>query len=113
MNARTVNEYQYNNYAPKTKRHSKIIEEIEEFLSSMPINYEFSRKWFKTELSRTYKRSDGSYIPSDYCYNRENKGINYDKQPHYFLFLGKGQYRYVGKNYNFTGNVESNPRIKK
>ena len=113
MNERSLKEYKYNNYAPETKRHSKVIEEIEEFLSSMPINYVFSRKWFATELSQKYKRSAGSYIPSDYCYNRENKGINYDRQPHYFLFLGKGQYQYVGKNYNFTGNVESNPRVKK
>ena len=113
MNERPVKEYKYNNYAPKTKRSSKIIEEIEEFLSSMPKDYVFSTSWFKTEMSKQYKRSAGSYIPSDYCYNRENKGINYDRQPHYFLFLGKGQYKYVGKNYNFTGNVESNPRVKK
>lgn len=65
-----------------------VIEEIEEFIKSMPVGYEFSRKWFKTELSRQYNRSAESYIPSDYCYNRKNKGINYDKQPHYFCIWG-------------------------
>lgn len=89
-----------------------IIEEIEEFLKSMPIGYEFSRNWFVTELSKQYNRSDKCYIPSDYCYNRKNKGINYDKQPHYFLHLGRGKYKYVGKDYVFTGEVEEKPRMK-
>ena len=77
-----------------------IIEEIEEFLKPMPIGYEFSRNWFVTELSKQYNRSDKCYIPSDYCYNRKNKGINYDK------------YKYVGKDYIFTGEVEEKARIK-
>ena len=90
-----------------------VIEEIEKFTESMPLGYEFSTKWFKTELSKQYNRSAESYIPSDYCYNRKNKGINYNKQPHYFLRLGRGKYKYVGKNYIFTGEVEEKPRIKK
>ena len=53
----------------------KIQEEIEQFLSSMPLNHEFSRKWFKTELGRQFNRSEDSYIPSDYCYNRTNKNM--------------------------------------
>ena len=53
-----------------------VIKEIDEFVKSMPMNYEFSTKWFKTELSKKYNRSEDSYIPSDYCYNRKNNGIN-------------------------------------
>ena len=90
-----------------------IQEEIEQFLSSMPINHEFTTRWFKSELSKQYKRSEGSFIPSDYCYNRKNKGIDYDKQPHYFLYLGRGLYRYVGKYYDFKGIVEQNPITKR
>lgn len=89
-----------------------VIEEIENFLKSMPIGYEFSCSWFKAELSKQYNRSTESYIPSDYCYNRKNKGINYGKQPHYFLRLGRGKYKYVGKDYIFTGEVEEKPRMK-
>lgn len=89
-----------------------IIEEIEEFIKSTPVGYEFSRKWFKAELSKQYNRSPESYIPSDYCYNWKNKGINYDKQPHYFLRLGGGKYKYVGKNYIFIGEVEEMPKMK-
>lgn len=90
-----------------------IIEEIEKFTESMPLGYEFSTKWFKTELSKQYNRSAENYIPSDYCYNRKNRGINYNKQPHFFLRLGRGKYKYVGKDYIFTGEVEEKPRIKK
>ncbi|OLA74607.1 MAG: hypothetical protein BHW62_02980 [Acinetobacter sp. CAG:196_36_41] len=88
----------------------RVLDEIEEFTKSMPLNYEFSTSWFKNTLSKQYSRSTGSYIPSDYCYNRKNKGINYDKQPHYFLYLGRNRYRYVGKDYVYNGEVEENPR---
>lgn len=87
-----------------------VIEEIEEFTKTMPLNYEFSGSWFKNVLSKQYNRSAGSYIPSDYCHNRKNKGINYDKQPHYFLYLGRNKYKFVGKDYVYKGEVEENPR---
>ena len=92
---------------------NKIVQEIEEYLSTKKINDIITTKEFKEYLSKTYHRSDGSYIPSDYCYNRTNEGIDYSKQPHYFLYLKRGIYKYVGKNYNFTGIVEQNPRNKK
>lgn len=91
-------------------RESEIKQEVEKFVSSMPKDYKFSTNWFRTELSKQYKRSADSYIPSDYCYNRTNKGINYDKQPHYFLCLGRGKYQYVGKDYVYTGEIEHKAR---
>lgn len=90
----------------------RVKEEIEQFLSSMPFNHEFSTKWFKTELSKQFNRSQDCYIPSDYCYDRTNKGINHEKQPHYFLYISRGKYRYVGKSYQYKGNIEQNPRNK-
>ena len=88
----------------------RVIDEIEEFIKSMTKNYEFTATWFKKELSKQYNRSEGSYIPSDYCYNRKNNGINYDKQSLYFLYLGHNKYKYVGKEYVYTGEVEHNQR---
>lgn len=87
-----------------------ILEEIKEFVSNIPIGYIFSTGWFKDELSEKYKRPRDSYIPSDYCYNRTNRGIQYEKQPHYFLYLERGKYQYKGKNYNYQGIVETDPR---
>ena len=89
-----------------------IKEEIEQFLLSMKLEVEFSTKWFKRELSKQYKRSEGCYIPSDYCYNRKNKGIIYSKQPHYFLYLSRGKYKYVGKDYPYNEEIEENPKKK-
>lgn len=89
-----------------------ILDEIEEFVKTLPIDYEFSTKWFKTELSRKYHRSEDSYIPSDYCYNRKNNGIIYEEQPHYFLYIKQGKYKYVGKEYVFNGIPVHNPKQK-
>lgn len=90
-----------------------IKEEIEQFLSSIPLNHEFSTRWFKAELSKQFNRSEDSYIPSDYCYNKTNKGVKYDRQPHYFLHIVRGKYRYVGKNYQYNGNIEQHHQNKK
>ena len=92
---------------------STILEEIEEFVKSLPPKYKFQTGWFQKELSRQYNRPPGSYIPSDSCYNRKNKGINFDKQPHYFLHIGRGKYEYVGKDYIFTGEIEEYPKNPK
>lgn len=88
----------------------QIVEEIEEFLSELPIGYVFPTSWFKDELTKRYKRPRDCYIPSDYCYNRTNKGIKYENQPHYFLYLERGKYQYKGKDYDFKGIVETDPR---
>lgn len=89
-----------------------ISDEIEEFVQTLPLNYVFSTNWFKTTLSKQYSRPADSYIPSDYCYNRKNKGINHEEQPHYFLYLKRGVYKYVGKNFVYNGVIEENPRRK-
>lgn len=89
---------------------SDITKEIEEFFSKMPIGYEFSTSWFKRELSKKYNRPEGSYIPSDYSYNMSNEGINYSTQTHYFLQIVRGRYKYVGKNYEFKGEIQVNPK---
>lgn len=41
-------------------------------------------------------------IPSDYCYNRINLGIDFTK--HVFIDIGK-RYKYVGRNFAYTGPI--------
>ena len=48
-----------------------IIKEIEEFVKHLPKDYVFTATWLKKELGKRYNRSEGSYIPSDYCHNRK------------------------------------------
>lgn len=91
---------------------SEIIHEIEEFLSTLPIGTLITTQQFKDALENLYGRSRGSYIPSDYCYNWKNKGIDFETQPHYFLKdeTTRGLYKYVGKNYIYNGPIYCNPK---
>ncbi|MCL4503473.1 MAG: hypothetical protein M1438_16730 [Deltaproteobacteria bacterium] len=45
----------------------------------------------------------GSVIPSDYCYNMVNAGINFDF--HLFESLGEGRYKCLGLNQPYTGPI--------
>jgi hypothetical protein len=47
-------------------------------------------------------------MPYDYCYNRLNKGISFDK--HIFVRLSKDVYKFVGENYKYTGPVYYRPQ---
>ena len=44
-----------------------------------------------------------SLIPSDYCYNLFNKGINF--RNHIFEQVNQGVYKYLGQNAAYTGKV--------
>jgi hypothetical protein len=53
--------------------------------------------------------TEASVIPSDHCYNRTNKGI----RPHHvplFLHVGRGQYRFVGRDQAYVGSVVRHPK---
>lgn len=69
------------------------------------------------EKGNTFKRNEiitlvhektganrSSIIPSDYCYNRRNRGIKF---PQMCLFerLETGNYKYLGPNYSYSGPV--------
>lgn len=51
---------------------------------------------------------ESSVIPSDFCYNRTNAGINCPNQP-MFVQEGRGQYRFVGLCYPYTGVMVHKP----
>ena len=46
-----------------------------------------------------------SFLPQDYCYNRFNKGIDFNRQPHLFEYVEKNKYRVIGQNYPYTGSI--------
>ncbi len=45
-----------------------------------------------------------SVIPSDYCYNMVNKGIEFKKDDRLFENLGD-KYKHLGLNYNYNGEI--------
>ena len=61
--------------------------------------------WEKYRTNRT------SVIPSDYCYNRTNEGITNEHR--FLLYLQRGLYRYVGKDYPYNGPVYAKRRGEK
>lgn len=57
----------------------------------------------KRELQSLYGTIPGSVIPSDFCYNRFNSGIKFNK--HLFEYLSKSTYKYLGENIKYTGLI--------
>ena len=52
------------------------------------------------ELKLKHGTKARSIIISDYCYNRFNDGIKFDK--HIFQYLIQNTYMFLGENYPFT-----------
>lgn len=103
------------------KQHLTIDEQmrivVEEIISKKGSNYKISRKDLIDKVVASFKkigitRDEASVIPADFCYNRINKGINFDSKPRLLKFLGNGQYECLGKNYKFTGKVYTKPKGK-
>lgn len=60
-------------------------------------------------LEERYGTKEGSIIPSDYCYNRINDGINRNK-PAVFEYLGRGRYRCLGEHFPYNGPIYHKPK---
>ncbi len=80
---------------------------VTEIVSEYGEHYKISLKELYEMLGARFQTNSGSIIPSDYCYNRVNKGIDFEKKPRLLYFLGNGMYECLGENYLFTGNVEN------
>jgi hypothetical protein len=67
----------------------------------------FTTHEIKKIVHEKYGTNWSSVIPSDFCYNRINQGIKFDK----FLFirLSRGNYHFVGENYPYNGFVYKKP----
>ena len=76
-----------------------------ELISKYGKNYKTSLREICEHMEERFGTNSRSVIPSDYCYNRVNKGINFDKKPRLFLFLGNGEYECIGEDYKFNGAV--------
>lgn len=89
----------------KSISNRKIEQEIIETFNAVEIGTILSSAEIKEMVNLKFGRNKSSVIPSDYCYNRYNFGINYDKTLHLFEFLENGQYRYLGQEYRYNGKI--------
>ena len=67
----------------------------------------FTTYEIKKMVHEKHNTNRSSIIPSDYCYNRINFGIEFDK--HLFVYLSRGKYQYVGENHPYEGIVYQRP----
>ena len=95
---------------PRAKKEPKIPGEFIEEFQNTPIGTEFTCAEIKSRIHLRFDRNEDSIIPSDYCYNRLNHGINYEEQLHLFEYLGRNRYKYLGINYPYTGKVFHKPK---
>ncbi len=59
----------------------------------------------KDMVFNKFATNRNSVLPPDYCYNRINKGIDFNK--HIFVMINRNEYKYVGKNYPYSGLILS------
>jgi hypothetical protein len=83
-----------------------INEMFRDFLKGFEVGIRFQRSEIVKGIIKKYGANETSIMPSDYCFNRINKGVEYyEKRPHFFLYLSKNCYEYVGENLKYTGDV--------
>ncbi len=87
-----------------------IVEEMIETFRTTPLNTELTRGEIIEKVHHKFGRTKESIIPSDYCYNRLNNGISYDKQPHLFEYIYDKKYIYLGLNFPYTGKIFHKPK---
>ena len=91
-------------------KYTKVVEEVRQTFKDVPIYTEFTTSEIKDMVYSKFGRNKGSVIPSDYCYNRCNKGIKYEKSLHIFRFVESDRYVYLGENYTYTGYIYHKPK---
>jgi len=87
-----------------------IIEELIDVFRDVEIGTEFTRSEIVQRVHSKFGRNTDSVIPSDYCYNRLNNGINHETQPHLFEYTSRKTYIYLGLNYPYTGKIYHKPK---
>ncbi len=89
---------------------STVMIEVVESLNDVPIGTELTRSEIVSLVNKKFNRNENSIIPSDYCYNRLNSGINYEKILHLFEYTSEKTYIYLGIDYPYTGKIYHNPK---
>jgi len=85
------------------------VKNVMEGKNGMVVTSEF----IKGELKTKFGTNVSSVVPSDYCYNRINDGIDFRKDNRIFKYRGRNAYEYLGENYPFTGKIYHKPHRSK
>ena len=86
----------------------KISDLIIETFKDCIIGTIFSRQEIIKNVSEKFDINESSIIPSDYCYNRWNKGVSETKRLCLFEYIDttdEKKYRYLGQDCSYNGKV--------
>lgn len=97
----------------EANRNSNIEEAYRKVLHLFEKDKVYERRQIINILNSVY-HNETSVIPSDYCYNRINLDIaeNFEKRMHVFVYVKKNNYRFVGENYSYTGDIKHKSKRK-
>ena len=87
-----------------------IIDKIRDTFSDYTVGMILTREEIINIVCTKHGTKPGSVIPSDYCYNRNNKGVRLEGKFTIFEFLGGSRYKYLGEGYPYTGKIYAKER---
>lgn len=83
----------------------KITEVINDYVSSNGTASKMTPDQLYSLVTATYPMNRNSFLPADYCYNRTNESIDFEKHVHLFERAGDGNYLVLGEDYPYSGPV--------
>ena len=88
------------------------IDKVIAAFENIPYGKELARSEIVTIVTDIY--GDIEVIPSDYCYNRVNNGIDIEKNIRenkcLFEYVSRNRYRYIGTGKAYTGVLYHTPK---
>ncbi|MDW5300143.1 MAG: HNH endonuclease [Sedimentibacter sp.] len=87
-----------------------ILEKIKDTFKDCQIGTEFTTQEIINKAVLKHGCNPGSVIPSDYCYNRINNGIDFENYLHLFEYMGNKTYKFLGENYPYNGTIFHKPK---
>ena len=82
-----------------------ITEVINDYVSSNGTSSIMDKDQLYDMVSEVYQINKNSFLPADFCYNRTNEGIDFEKHTHLFERLDDGRYLVLGEDYPYSGPV--------
>ncbi|MCI8638978.1 MAG: hypothetical protein HFG41_07510 [Coprococcus sp.] len=83
----------------------KVTEFIHDYVSSNGTSSVLDRELLYRLVNAVYPMNKNSFLPADYCYNRTNEGIDFEKHVHLFERTDEGKYLVLGDYYPYSGPV--------
>ena len=83
----------------------KVVEIINDYVSSNGTASKMTPDQLYSLINATYPMNRNSFLPADYCYNRTNEGIEFEKHSHLFERTDDGNYLVLGEDYPYSGPV--------